>query len=868
MGSSSFFIFFFSYAILLPLTSSAPILTNSISPNFTASSLQFIDNSGAFLQSLNKTFKLSFSHPNSELSQYYLSIIHSPSNLIIWTANPNKPISDSSKFTLSLNGLSITNDDGRLVWSTPKLDSPVSVMQLQDSGNLVLLDAQNVSLWESFGSPTDTLVIGQRLYLGQSLNGAVSGNDLSVGDYRLVVTDGDAVQQWNGLNYWKLSMYTSAFKNSNSPVSFLSMNGTGLYLFASDGSTVVIQVELGSSSDFRIAKLGTNGRFSVSKFVSDSWVEELAIPVDECRIPFICNKIGLCSSSSCSCPSGFHPNTNGDCVPVNASLSLPSACTNRGELNSSISYLELGNGMDYFTNDFVQPVKHGIVSSECQDLCSGNCSCLAFFHEEASGSCYIIENHLGSIMSASSDKDGDRFGFIKTRVSSSPDANTNTNANDQAGKFPIAGLVLLPTSGFFLLIILVIGFIWWRKNKKQSRGEVVKLGSRNSSFEELELISIPGLPVRFYYEELAIATDSFKTQIGSGGFGTVYKGSLHDKTVVAVKKIISMGVQGKKEFCTEIAIIGNIHHINLVRLKGFCAQGRQRFLVYEYMNKGSLDKTLFGNGPVLGWPERFEIALGTARGLAYLHSGCQHKIIHCDVKPENILLHENFQVKISDFGLSKLLGPEQSSLFTTMRGTRGYLAPEWLTHTAITDKTDVYSYGMVLLEIVRGRKNCSLQTHRSSTEKDRRDATTRSSPLDSWSVYFPLLALEMHEQRRYLELADPRLEGQVRREEVEKLVRVALLCVQEEPMLRPSMSNVVSMLEGGMPLGEPNIESLRFLRFYGQRFTEPSTIGNSNEQNEFILYSEANGTNSSANTNSASYNFLSYMSSQQVSGPR
>ncbi|KAJ0041038.1 hypothetical protein Pint_27513 [Pistacia integerrima] len=590
MGSSSFFIFFFSYAILLPLTSSAPILTNSISPNFTASCLQFIDNSGAFLQSLNKTFKLSFSHPNSELSQYYLSIIHSPSNLIIWTANPNKPISDSSKFTLSLNGLSITDDDGRLVWSTPKLDSPVSVMQLQDSGNLVLLDAQNVSLWESFGSPTDTLVIGQRLYLGQSLNGAVSGNDLSVGDYRLVVTDGDAVQQWNGLNYWKLSMYTSAFKNSNSPVSFLSMNGTGLYLFASDGSTVVIQVELGSSSDFRIAKLGTNGRFSVSKFVSDSWVEELAIPVDECRIPFICKKIGLCSSSSCSCPSGFHPNTNGDCVPVNASLSLPSDCTSSSELNSSISYLELGNGMDYFTNDFVQPVKHGIVSSECQDLCSGNCSCLAFFHEEASGSCYLIENHLGSIMSASSDKDGDRLGFIKTRVSSSPDANTNTNANDQAGKFPIAGLVLLPTSG--------------------------------------------------------------------------------------------------------------------------------------------------------------------------------------------------------------------------------------------------------------------------------------SSPLDSWSVYFPLLALEMHEQRRYLELADPRLEGQVRREEVEKLVRVALLCVQEEPMLRPSMSNVVSMLEGGMPLGEPNIESLRFLRFYGQRFTEPSTIGNSNEQNEFILYSEANGTNSSANTNSASYNFLSYMSSQQVSGPR
>ncbi|XP_044469560.1 G-type lectin S-receptor-like serine/threonine-protein kinase At5g35370 isoform X2 [Mangifera indica] len=799
MDSLSLFVtvFFCHNVILLQLTSSAPILTNSISPNVTASSLQFIDNSGAFLLSLNKTFKLSFSRPNSELSLYYLSIFHSSSNIIIWTANPNKPFSESSKFTLSLNGLTITDDHDSIVWSTPKLNSSVSVMLLQDSGNLVLLDAQNVSLWESFSSPTDTLVSGQRLYVGQSLNGAVSGKNLSVGDYRFVVTDGDAVFQWNGLNYWKLSMYTSAFKNSNSPVSFLSVNATGLYLFASDGSTVVIQVILGFSSNFRIAKLESNGNFSVSKFVSNSWVEELAIPDDDCRIPFICKKLGLCSSSSCSCPSDFHPNINGDCVPVNSSISLPSPCTNGSELNSSsITYLRLDNGLDYFYNDFVQPVKHGIDLSECQDLCSGNCSCLAFFHEDESGFCYLIENHLGSIMSTSSDKDGDRFGFIKTRVSSSQDGNTNMNASNQKGKFPIA-----------------------------------------------------------------VATDSFKTQIGSGGFGTVYKGTLQDNTVVAVKKITSMGIQGKKEFCTEIAIIGNIHHVNLVRLKGFCVQGRQRLLVYEYMNKGSLDKTLFGNGPVLGWRERFEIALGTARGLAYLHSGCDHKIIHCDVKPENILLHENFHVKISDFGLSKLLGPEQSGIYTTMRGTRGYLAPEWLTNTAITDKTDVYSYGMVLLEIVRGRKNCSSQTER-STEKDTSDGTPRSSsfsPMDSRSVYFPLLALEMHEQRRYLELADVRLEGQVRREEVEKLVRVALLCVQEEPMLRPSMANVVSMLEGGLPLGEPNIESLRFLRFYGQRSTEPSTIRNSNEQNEFILYSEANGTNSSANT--ASYNFLSFMSS-------
>ncbi|CAI0395486.1 unnamed protein product [Linum tenue] len=344
-------------------------------------------------------------------------------------------------------------------------------------------------------------------------------------------------------------------------------------------------------------------------------------------------------------------------------------------------------------------------------------------------------------------------------------------------------------------------------------------------------------------------------QIGSGGFGSVYKGVLSDKSVVAVKKITNVGIQGKRDFCTEIAIIGNVHHVNLVKLRGFCAQGRQRLLVYEYMNRGSLDRTLFASsGPVLEWQERFEIALGTARGLAYLHTGCEHKIIHCDVKPENILLQDQFQAKISDFGLSKLLGPEQSSLFTTMRGTRGYLAPEWLTNSAISEKTDVYSYGMVLLELVSGT------------------TTSSSSAQFGGMVYFPLVALEMHEQRRYVELADARLEGRVRSEEVEKLVRVALCCVHEEPCLRPSMVSVVGMLEGGISLGEPRMESLNFLRFYGRRFAEASILGEdgNNEQREALLNSrqEYGTSNYSSTISDPQYIPLSFISSQQISGPR
>lgn len=704
-------------------------------------------------------------------------------------------------------------------------------MQLLESGNLVLVDSRNVTLWESFEYPTDTIVTGQRMPAGKSLRSAVSDGDMSVGDYKLEVTDGDVVLQWNGMTYWKLS---------NGAVSFMAMNGTGLYLLGSDGSTEVLN---GGPSSFRIGKLGSEGRFTISSFINYDWVQEIKKPDEDCRIPFICGKIGLCSSGgTCACPPGFHIQMSGDCVPTDTSLSLPSACNetrNSGsQFNSPVSYLELGYGMDYFANDFTEPVRRGVNFSVCQDLCSQNCSCLAIFHGNSSGSCHLLENHLGSIFST---PNNDSLGYIKALVSSSAE-----NPN-QKQSFPIAGLVLIPSSGFLLLTtIVVLAILWWRKNRLSKAG-AARLGRLySSSSAELEIICIPGLPRRFDYEELAVATENLKTQIGSGGFGTVYKGTLSDKSVVAVKKISSLGVQGKKEFCTEIAIIGNIHHVNLVRLKGFCAQGRQRFLVLEYMNRGSLDRTLFCNGgPVLEWRERVEIALGTARGLAYLHSGCEHKIIHCDVKPENILLHDDLQVKISDFGISKLLSPEQSTLFTTMRGTRGYLAPEWLTSSAISDKIDVYSYGMVLLEIVSGRNNFS--------------AEINSPP---GPIYFPLFALEMHEQRKYLELADARVEGRVTSEEVEKLVRIALCCVHEEPALRPAMASVVGMLEGGLPLGEPRVESLNFLRFYGRGFTEISTIEGSDGQNEFDI----NTTSQSAT--SGSYNSLSYISSHQVSGPR
>ncbi|KZV52352.1 G-type lectin S-receptor-like serine/threonine-protein kinase-like [Dorcoceras hygrometricum] len=863
--------------MLFPSALSGPVYS-SISPNFTASYYHYIDTSGAFLASRNGSFQAQIINLKPENRSFYLVVVHVSSRAIIWSANRNTPISESSEFRFSRDGMTLFNDQKQPIWSTPHNLAPVTSLQLLESGNLVMLDGANNTLWESFDLPTDVIVAGQRLNVGKSLVASNSDGDLADGICSLVVGNNDAMIRWNGMNYWELSMAPNAVRNAWA-VEYMVMNYTGVYLMGKNGAQVVIRIPLHSSDDvvddpsaFRIMKLESSGVVSVLKLSSGgSSKQEFKTPDDSCRIPSTCWKLGYCTNGgTCQCAPGFHSASSSSepiCVPTDGSLALPGPCNGSQPNITNIKYSALGRDVDYFSNDFSNPMLQNVNLTACKNLCSGNCSCLGFFYSQGSGSCYVIENQIGSMatkMSWSTDKD--RLGYIKTIVVGTQIGVKGSKKSD----FPVLVAILLPSG---VMVIAMVAFLIWlrrrRIKRRWSRSMNSKLGrgSSMSAEEEMDFVSIPGLPVRFVYEELVIATESFKTQIGSGGFGTVYKGTLEDGEDVAVKKITCLGAQGRREFLTEIAVIGKIHHVNLVRLKGFCAHGGQKFLVYEFMDRGSLDATLFRADPVMEWKERYNIALGTARGLAYLHTGCEHKIIHCDVKPENILLHDKSQVKISDFGLSKLLSPEESNLFTTLRGTRGYLAPEWLTSSAISDKTDVYSYGMVLLEIIRGKKNSSPQMRSANSRTDSNRGNSRSSPSSVESgqrpIYFPLFVLDMHEEGRYMGLADPRLMGRVASEEVEKLVRIALCCVQEEPNLRPSMANVVGMLEGVMPLGEPQLESLNFLRFYGRRFTEESRLGGDDEQNELRLYRQPTGTNTSS-----SYNSLSYMSSQEVSGPR
>ncbi|XP_072953124.1 G-type lectin S-receptor-like serine/threonine-protein kinase At5g35370 [Typha angustifolia] len=869
------------------LSFSGNVSTEFLYPPFTASSLLYIDSGGVFLVSRNSFFQAAVYKPGAQQSRFYLAVLHVPSKTLIWAANRAAPMVDTSGYVrLSSAGLSVSHSNGTSIWSTPGFSSSVSSLQLLDSGNLLLRDATNATLWQSFEHPADTLVSSQSLFVGSYISSSTSDTDLAESDYRMTVTSGDAVLTWIGSKYWQLSNDNRSVKDRNAAVASMSANATGLYLFSPQGS-VVFQVLL-PLAEFRVVKLGSDGRLQITSYSSlnssSALGNEFVAPSGGCDLPVLCGSLSLCTArgnkSSCACPALFAPSSNGGCLPAQGSvLASSSSCEN----SATAEYLSLGSGIAYFANKFAAPVTAGQGSSACQSLCSGNCSCLGYFFDRSSKSCYLLEHQLGSLYNTNASEITDALGYLKIVSSGSPPESSNDSSRSHH-ILPI----LLPSIAAFLLIIVVsfIAFAWLknskkkRKKMKRSKSMIMKeiqLGRQKSPArrtpsnvdsddddDDTGEILIPGLPTRFDYAELEAVTDNFHTKIGSGGFGSVYKGELPDKSLVAVKKIEVPGVQGKKEFCTEIAVIGNIRHVNLVRLRGFCAQGSRRMLVYEYMNRGSLEKSLFARtGPALEWGERIEIAVGAARGLAYLHSGCDHKIVHCDVKPENILLADGGQVKISDFGLAKLMAPEQSGLITTMRGTRGYLAPEWLTNTAISDRTDVYSFGMVLLEVVRGRKN----------RGDRYAATNNSdwtsgggSGSGQGSEYFPMVALERHEEGRYAELADPRMEGRVREEEVERVVKVALCCLHEEPALRPSMVAVVGMLEGNMEVWEPRVESLNFLRLYGRGFVANSAAAGGT--NRLFGNGGDNITRSVTSSTTTTSGSPSYVSSQQLSGPR
>jgi hypothetical protein len=512
-----------------------------------------------------------------------------------------------------------------------------------------------------------------------------------------------------------------------------------------------------------------------------------------CQLPSSCGNYGVCSQENqpCKCPNNgsHHIGSESNFSGSGCELSEKPSCAN---VNGSWQMFSLA-GMEYYRNRYAVPLNMSTME-KCSDYCLKNCSCIASFYVNESKSCFVVSSQLGTLAETSNESN---FVFIKVK---STDIIKNRKASKHGSnsyKIGIAvGVVVLAAA---VVLIFFHPFRAWRRSKAGSGISGTELsGGAMYSMSEV-------MARKFSFKEIRTVTRNFGKVLGSGGFGTVYEGVLEDGTMVAVKRL-EIARQGEKEFYAEVAILGIIHHWNLVQLLGFCAQGSHKILIYEHMPNGSLDRWLFDESKIsfLTWPIRFNIVLGTARGLAYLHQECRYKIIHLDVKPQNILLDENFVAKVSDFGLATLMSRKDSGVVTTMRGTPGYLAPEWLLECAITEKSDVYSFGMVVLEIIGGRKN---YTKRAESDK----------------YYFPAWALSMAAVGREAEVIDSRLAGDYDfdRKQASRVLKIGFLCIQEDAHCRPSMRAVVQMLEGekGVP-DLPLHENFQFA--IGKRMTPSS----------------------------------------------
>ncbi|KAL5730234.1 hypothetical protein ACHQM5_003082 [Ranunculus cassubicifolius] len=307
--------------------------------------------------------------------------------------------------------------------------------------------------------------------------------------------------------------------------------------------------------------------------------------------------------------------------------------------------------------------------------------------------------------------------------------------------------------------------------------------------------SLHGKIKLFTYNELSTATNHFhaSNKIGRGGFGTVFKGTLKDGRLVAVKTLSAESKQGVHEFLTEIDAVTNVKHPNLVELIGCCVQGTNRILLYEYVPNNSLDRSLLGRKQdtiKMDWGRRSGICLGTARGLAYLHEELEPPIVHRDIKASNILLSEDFVPKIGDFGLAKFFPENITHISTRVAGTTGYLAPEYALRGQLTKKADVYSFGVLTLEVISGR----------------------SSAKENWGGTQKLLlewTWELYKEEKVLELVDPDLE-EYPEDEVVRYIKVALFCTQAIASRRPSMDQVVSMLSRNIRLHEKELTAPGF----------------------------------------------------------
>ncbi|KAL6225358.1 hypothetical protein ACLB2K_004208 [Fragaria x ananassa] len=635
---------------------------------------------------------------------------------VVWTANRDDlPVASSSVLQLTKHGeLVLLNQRGqkKLIVSN-STNGLVFFASMLDSGNFVLYNERSKVIWESFDYPTDTILNGQTLPVGGQLYSSLSEADHSTGRFHLKMQgDGNLVLYQANTE----DSYTDAYWSSDTFHIGINFH---LYLDAT-GTLVIINTTTISkySNSYRVIYDGSKYSYK------NGTIFRAIVGVD--------GNFRLYSHGS--------DDNNGKLQPFVLMWSaIDKPCQVKG-LCGLNSYCTLFDD---------QPSCLCLPGSNYVNMDRKMLGCLRNYTEvECQGGQVNISNYQMSTM-ANMMWGGTSYAeeeMLKEECSRSCLEDCNCGA---------------------ALFQEKEDTVQSKINHSNMLTEVN--GNLGLADEELTLRV-------FSYNELKRATNGFKQELGKGSFGAVYKGALNKgKKLIAVKRLEKLVEEGEREFRAEMQAIGRTHHKNLVRLLGYSAEDSKRLLVYEYMSNGSLADLLFRAEWHPAWDERVRLAVDVARGLLYLHEECKSPIIHCDIKPQNILMDESWNAKIADFGLAKLLMPDQTRTFTGIRGTRGYLAPEWQKNTPISVKADIYSFGVVLLELVCCRRNLDVSVK------------AEEIVLSTW-VYKCFVSRALHKLIVGGE--------EVNKKSLENMVKVNLWCIQDEPALRPSMKSVVLMLQG------------------------------------------------------------------------
>jgi hypothetical protein len=761
-------------------------------------------------------FAFGFRRLPGEADQFLLAIWYAklPEQTIVWSANRDYPAERESKVELTTTGhLILWAPSGMELWMSNNTENPgVSHGAMLDTGNFVITSRDSSIIWNSFNEPTDTILPTQVLSVGNNLFSSMSENNYKQGKFLLRfatrdVNDGNMSYVSYNLTLNQIDVYTrnpyGAYYTSLD-VSELMLDKSGYLQIRSSRSQNTSNltskgVVIGADSYYR-ATLDFDGIFRLyahpKNFTgNDSWSAIWYVPDNICLSIYDSFGSGPCGYNSI-CALGPFGKPECKCAPGFSLLDVSNRYS--GCKLDDVSYMHECNekgsviGEDRFhliEMDFVdwpltayerlQPT----TEHECRQSCLRDCYCtVAIFQDpkytNGTGKCWKKRLPLsnGRYNRSAVDRKA-LFKKLKLEPKSSSQNPMNPNQGGrQQNQVIVILAVLLGTSVLFIffslaLISLVVFCLWQGRLPTFYR-------TLNIRDPEINLHS-------FAYKDLEEATNGFKEELGRGSFGTVYKGvvivSGYSKHV-AVKRLDKLVREGEREFKTEMTVIGQTHHKNLVRLLGYCDEGEHRLLVYEFMYNGSLSSFLFGLIRP-SWQQRIQIASGIARGLLYLHEECSTQIIHCDIKPQNILLDDSFTAKISDFGLAKLLMNHQTQTLTGIRGTKGYVAPEWFKYTPVTIKVDVYSFGVMLLEIICCRKCVESEMERAAI-------------LTEW-------AYECYSKGKVERLVENDGEALSDLKKVEKLVTVAIWCVQDLPLLRPSMREVSNMLEGILEVSAP-----------------------------------------------------------------